>query len=82
MKESGAILQLIKRTMDVDEKFNTIDDGVTLTYENVIFPHLVIVVGIIIAICLSALENSWVKARDNFFKKQVPSRRVAFGQSA
>ena len=64
----------------MDEKFNRVDDGVTLTYENVIFPYIIIVVGILLSVCQSACEYIWVRVRGIFSKREAPPR-VAFAGS-
>ena len=61
MKENGIFNQLVLKTQATNMNFNTIDDGITLTYENVIFPSLIIIGGIFMSVCQWAVENIWFK---------------------
>ena len=72
MKENGIFNQLLLKSQAINRNFNTIDDGVTLTYENVIFPCLIIVGGIIISVCQWAMENIWFRVKGKFFTPRPP----------
>ena len=72
MKENGIFNQLLLKRQAINRNFNTIDDGVTLTYENVIFPCLIIVGGIIISVCQWAMENIWFRVKGKFFTPRTP----------
>ena len=80
IKEGGVISQIIDRTQEITKKYNTVDDAVTLTYENVVFPYLIIIGGIIIAVCQSAMENIWIKVKGKL-NKPAALPRAAFMES-
>ena len=67
MKENGLLNQLVLKTQEKNMKFNTMDDGVTLSYENVIFPSLILMGGILLSVGLVAVEKVWFSARGKFF---------------
>ena len=73
MKENGIFNQLILKTQATNMNFNTIDDGITLTYENVIFPSLIIIGGIFMSVCQWAMENVWFKVTGKIFKLVTPA---------
>ena len=56
------------KTQETDLNFKTIDDGIALTHKNVIFPSLIIAVGIILAVCQTVVENVWDKVNEKFRK--------------
>ena len=60
--------------------YNTIDDGITLTFENVIFPSLIMVFGIIISVCQWALEIVWFRVRGQELSTRPAHRAVKQGQ--
>ena len=68
MTEHGIFHQLVLKTQETDMNFKTIDDGIALTYKNVIFPSLIIAVGIILAGCQTVVENVWHKVNEKFRK--------------
>ena len=49
--------QILARTDTKNEEFNTISDAVQLSYENVLFPSLILFGGIIISACLVGMER-------------------------
>ena len=63
MAENGIFNQFMLKTQERNMNYNTIDDGITLTYENVLFPSLIIAFGIIISVCQLAVENVWFRVR-------------------
>ena len=67
MAENGIFNQFMLKTQDRNMNYNTIDDGITLTYENVLFPSLIMAFGIIISVCQWAVENVWFRVRGKFF---------------
>ena len=63
MAENGIFNQFMLKTQERNMNYNTIDDGITLTYENVLFPSLIIAFGIILSVCQLAVENVWFRVR-------------------
>ena len=82
MKENGIFNQLVLKTQATNMNFNTIDDGITLTYENVIFPSLIIIGGIFMSVCQWAMENVWFKVTGKLVtaKNAPKSARPAWEQ--
>ena len=67
MIQSGVMSQINGRAETINEKFNSIDDAVVLSYQNVIFPSLVLLTGLVISVSQLAMENVWarIKKRSN-----------------
>ena len=63
LAENGIFNQLMLKAQERSMNYNTIDDGITLTYENVLFPSLIMAFGIIISVCQWAVENVWFRVR-------------------
>ena len=80
IKESGVITQIVVRTQEINEKYNTVDDAFTLTFENVVFPYLIMVAGVITSVCQSAMEKIWFKVKGKLVKPAT-SLRAAFTES-
>ena len=63
MIESGVMSQINGRAETINEKFNSIDDAIVLSYENVIFPSLILLVGLVMSVSQLAMENVWARIR-------------------
>ena len=61
--QSGVMSQINGRAETINEKFNSIDDAVVLSYQNVIFPSLVLLTGLVISVSQLAMENVWARIR-------------------
>ena len=61
MIQSGVMSQINGRARSINKKFNSIDDVVVLSYENVIFPSLVLLTGIALSISQLAIEKVWAR---------------------
>ena len=57
--QSGLMSQINGRAENIHEDFNRIDDAIVLSYENVIFPSLVLLTGLILSVSQLALEYFW-----------------------
>ena len=63
MIQSGVMSQINGRADKIHEEFNRIDDAIMLSYENVIFPSLVLLTGLILSFSLLAMENGWTRIK-------------------
>ena len=61
MIQNGVMSQIKGRARSDNRKFNSIDDAVMLSYENVIFPSLVLLTGIALSISQLAMEKVWAR---------------------
>ena len=59
--QSGVMSQINGRARSINKKFNSIDDVVVLSYENVIFPSLVLLTGIALSISQLGIEKVWAR---------------------
>ena len=73
MIESGVMSQIRGRAEIINEKFNSIDDAVELSYRNVIFPTLILLAGFAMSVSQLVMEIVWAKIRKNSLMD--PSRR-------
>ena len=67
MIQSGVMSQINGRAETINEKFNSIDDAVVLSYQNVIFPSLVLLTGLVISVSQLAMENVWARIKKSRF---------------
>ena len=51
--------QINLRAETINEKFNSIDDAVTLSYMNVAFPSLILLGGVLISVFQLLIEQDW-----------------------
>ena len=65
--QSGVMSQINGRAETINEKFNSIDDAIELSYENVIFPSMILLTGLVMSVSQLAVENVWarIKKRSN-----------------
>ena len=59
MIQSGVMGQINLRAETINEKFNSIDDAVTLSYMNVAFPSLILLGGVLISVFQLLIEQDW-----------------------
>ena len=79
MIQSGVMGQINLRAETINEKFNSIDDAVTLSYMNVAFPSLILLGGVLISVFQLLIEQDWASVIrfgggvGGWSKKRVPS---------
>ena len=63
MIQSGVMGQINGRAETINEKFNSIDDAIVLSYQNVIFPTLILLAGFAMSVSQLAMEMVWAIIR-------------------
>ena len=71
MIQTGIMSQILARTDTKNEEFNTISDAVQLSYENVLFPSLILFGGLIISACLVGMERVCARLLANGKKQKA-----------
>ena len=74
MIQSGVMSQINGRAETVNNKYNSIDDAIVLSYENVIFPSLILLTGLVLSVSQLAMENVWEKIRKMIRIRTPPSK--------
>lgn len=59
MIQSGIMGQINQRAEKINQKFNSIDDAVVLSYVNVVFPSLILLGGVVLSVSQLSIEKTW-----------------------
>ena len=63
MIQSGVMSQINGRAEIINEKFNSIDDAIVLSFPNFVFLYLVLLTGLVLSVSQLAMENVWARIR-------------------
>ena len=63
MIQSGIMGQINQRAEKINQKFNSIDDAVVLSYVNVVFPSLILLGGVVLSVSQLSIEKTWARIK-------------------